>query len=126
MFILGISYIFISIYLRYTQYNAIIFLGLFFGAISINLSYWAMTSKTIAEYGILILMTAQLYCGLSIKNKTLTFLNLLGIIIYLLYLTTKFFQNSWLWLVTTLILGLLLIISAVKTQRYLNSKSIQR
>jgi uncharacterized membrane protein len=118
LFILGISYILISIYLNYTKYNSIIFLGLLCGTIATNLSYLSIAHETSAQYAILIIMTAQMWCGLTIKNKTLTFVNFIGIIFYLHYLTIAIFQSSIGWLLTTSILGLLFILGAVKTQTY--------
>ncbi len=123
LFILGISYILISIYLYYTRYNSIICLGLLCGSIVTNLSYISITFKTFAEYGILIIMTAQMWCGLTIKNKTLTFINFIGIILYLHYLTIEIFESSVGWLLATLILGLLFIIGALTTQKYFKKQS---
>lgn len=122
-FLLGISYIFLSLYFYDTIHATIVFLGFFWGSIAMNLSVYSFMYKTPLEPIITILLAAQLYLGTKIQSKPLIFVNILGLMLYLMDLTTRLFHKSIPWLISISSIGLLLITYVILNIRKESSRT---
>ncbi len=112
-FILGISYIFLSLHFYHSPHAPIVFLGLFCGSLATNLSAYSFMYKNTIEPVITVLFAIQLYLGIKIQSKTLISVNILVLILYLINLTSRLFHKSIPWLTTISSIGLLLIMGVI-------------
>ena len=112
-FILGISYIFLSLYFYHSPHAPIVFLGFFCGAIATNLSAYFFMYKSTIEPVVTILFAIQLYLGIKIQSKTLISVNIVAFILYLINLTSRLFHKSIPWLAAISAIGLCLITGVI-------------